>query len=453
MLWALLLVLADLSAFVTSSLVAFALVAAVRGNAIAPVNAALAAGPMIALNIVLFSVLGLYRRTYALSPRDAFYSVQAAMLLCAATLLGLFTLLPTLAASRAELLLAFVISSIVVGSERALLESLHQREQSSLGRIAVLGRSASEVADALKRSGRNVVTILGQRLDDTDVSSLYALAADPSVDHGIPWLRAAQQVGCDHVVLTEMPDAEIVPPLVQLLESRGMSVAFAPASLASRACAMRVEQSSERVVLVAVPLAACRMQWRALKRAADLVLGLLALVLFLPVMACAALATLVDSGRPILFRQTRVGRGGRNFEILKFRTMPVDVESGSGPVWSPAGDRRPTRVGRFLRRTSFDELPQLFNVLRGEMSLVGPRPERPCFVERFAHEYPRYRERFLMKPGITGWAHVEMKRNAAPSEIGQRIEFDLSYIEEWSPLLDGLIVLKTAAEFLFQRAS
>ena len=144
------------------------------------------------------------------------------------------------------------------------------------------------------------------------------------------------------------------------------------------------------------------MQWRALKRAADLVLGLLALVLFLPVMACAALATLVDSGRPILFRQTRVGRGGRNFEILKFRTMPVDVESGSGPVWSPAGDRRPTRVGRFLRRTSFDELPQLFNVLRGEMSLVGPRPERPCFVERFAHEYPRYRERFLMKPGITG---------------------------------------------------
>jgi lipopolysaccharide/colanic/teichoic acid biosynthesis glycosyltransferase len=231
-----------------------------------------------------------------------------------------------------------------------------------------------------------------------------------------------------------------------------MTLAFSPPT-AARACAMRVERCAGQTLLVAEPLVGCRLRWRAVKRATDIVLALVALVAFSPVMALAALATYLDSGRPIFFRQTRVGRGGENFEIFKFRTMPLNVESVSGPMWSPGGDSRPTRVGRFLRRTSFDELPQLFNVLRGEMSLVGPRPERPCFVEQFAHQYRRYDDRHLMKPGITGWAHVQMRRNPDRSELGARLDYDLFYIENWSPFLDALVLVKTAAEFLFQRAS
>ena len=156
---------------------------------------------------------------------------------------------------------------------------------------------------------------------------------------------------------------------------------------------------------------------------------------------------------PIFYRQARVGRGGNDFEILKFRTMPVTAESATGPIWTQQGDSRATKLGAFLRRTSLDELPQLFNVIRGDMSIVGPRPERPVFVELFRQYLPRYDERLLVRPGLTGWSHVQMKRNAPISDIAERLSHDLYYIENYSFLMDVSIVLKTAAEFLFQRAA
>jgi putative colanic acid biosynthesis UDP-glucose lipid carrier transferase len=134
--------------------------------------------------------------------------------------------------------------------------------------------------------------------------------------------------------------------------------------------------------------------------------------------------------------------------------MAVDAESRGGAVWAvgdPAKDSRATRVGAFIRKTSIDELPQFINVLKGDMSIVGPRPERPIFVEQFRQRFARYDERHLVRPGITGWAHVHMRRSPSLDQIGERLDLDSFYIENYSPLLDICITFKTAVEVLFQR--
>jgi lipopolysaccharide/colanic/teichoic acid biosynthesis glycosyltransferase len=184
------------------------------------------------------------------------------------------------------------------------------------------------------------------------------------------------------------------------------------------------------------------------KRAFDLVVASVALLIASPIMLLAALAIVAETGQPVLFRQERVGRDGGRFDVLKFRTMRRDA----GKEWARPGDTRITRVGAFLRRTSIDELPQLFNVLKGEMSIVGPRPEMVEFAERFAREMPAYDQRHVVAPGITGWAQVYHKRNLAPDEIGQIMPYDLFYVERASVVLDGAIVLKTIAEVLFHSA-
>jgi lipopolysaccharide/colanic/teichoic acid biosynthesis glycosyltransferase len=153
-----------------------------------------------------------------------------------------------------------------------------------------------------------------------------------------------------------------------------------------------------------------------------------------------------------MYRQERVGRDGHTFNMLKFRSMRLDAEK-DGAKLATAGDDRCTRVGKFIRRTSLDELPQLFNVLRGDMSVVGPRPERPVFVQRFEQDHPRYSERHLVAPGITGWSQVYGKRVVGFEDVPDKLRGDLFYVENWSLFMDVAVCLKTAAEVLFHRAA
>jgi Undecaprenyl-phosphate glucose phosphotransferase len=171
--------------------------------------------------------------------------------------------------------------------------------------------------------------------------------------------------------------------------------------------------------------------WNAiLKRAVDLLLGSLAVTLFSPLMALIALSIRVTSPGPILYRQERMGLDGNRFQMLKFRTMIHEAEKSTGPVWASRNDPRVTWLGRWLRRTSLDELPQLVNVLRGEMSLVGPRPERPLLIEQFRKSIPKYMLRHKVKAGMTGWAQINGWRGNTSLE--KRIEHDIEYIESWS---------------------
>ncbi len=185
-----------------------------------------------------------------------------------------------------------------------------------------------------------------------------------------------------------------------------------------------------------------------LKRAIDIVLATIALIVFLPMMIVTAAAIYLESGRPIFFLQERIGLRGRVFSIFKFRTMQTEA----GNEWARPGDRRITRLGSALRRFSIDELPQILNVLRGDMSVVGPRPEMRSFAARFREYLPAYDERHGVKPGLTGWAQVYMKRNLTPSDAEAVLLHDLFYVRHRSIYLDLVLICKTAAEFLFHRA-
>jgi exopolysaccharide biosynthesis polyprenyl glycosylphosphotransferase len=178
-----------------------------------------------------------------------------------------------------------------------------------------------------------------------------------------------------------------------------------------------------------------------LKRAFDLVVSAVLLIVLSPLWLALAVAIALSGAGPILYRQERVGRAGRIFTLLKFRSMIPDAEAETGPVFASPGDARRTLVGRFMRRFSLDELPQLANILRGEMSLVGPRPERPFFVERFGAEIPRYLERHQVRPGVTGWAQVNDLRGS--TSIADRTIYDIYYIENWTLSFDIKILLLT----------
>ena len=177
------------------------------------------------------------------------------------------------------------------------------------------------------------------------------------------------------------------------------------------------------------------------KRALDVAFSLVALAILSPLLLAIAAAVKASSPGPVFYRQERMGLNGRTFGMLKFRSMPVDAEARTGAVWSRPGESRATPVGAFLRRTSLDELPQFINVLRGDMSVVGPRPERPVLIEGFRHEIPGYMLRHKMKAGITGWAQVNGWRG--DTSLRKRIEYDLYYIQNWSLWFDVRIMWLT----------
>ena len=179
------------------------------------------------------------------------------------------------------------------------------------------------------------------------------------------------------------------------------------------------------------------------KRVFDIVGSLVLLAVGIPIMIVAAIAIVVESGFPIFYSQERVGRGGRVFRVVKFRSMRTDAEKDGKPRWATKQDDRITRVGRIIRKTRIDELPQLFNVLRGEMSLVGPRPERPYFVDQLARDIPFFAVRHSVKPGLTGWAQVRFQYGSSIDDAVQKLQYDLYYVKNHTLFLDALILAET----------
>jgi sugar transferase (PEP-CTERM system associated) len=271
------------------------------------------------------------------------------------------------------------------------------------------------------------------------------LAADPtgrilrSNDFAV--LQAAQAVGADQIVIA--PDERRGMNLERLLECK--NAGFPVVQYLSF-----VEKEIRRVDLKRMELG-----WllysdgfqfsaidRFLKRLFDLTASVLVLAVTSPVLLCAVLAIRWEGPGPVLYRQERVTQGGRHFRILKLRTMRVDAEA-SGAVWAATKDARITRVGAFLRRTRIDELPQLVNVLRGEMSFVGPRPERPVFVTELVRQIPLYNERHMVKAGLTGWAQINYPYGASVDDARSKLSYDLYYVKNFSVLFDLVILLQT----------
>ena len=191
---------------------------------------------------------------------------------------------------------------------------------------------------------------------------------------------------------------------------------------------------------------------RLMKRTIDLALSTVMIVLALPVMLATAAAIWLDDGAPVLYRQERVGENGRTFVLSKFRSMRKDAEKGT-PIWAKDGDDRITRIGRFIRKTRLDELPQLWNVIRGDMSFVGPRPERPYFVEELSRAIPFYQQRHAVKPGLTGWAQVKYRYGSSLDDAMEKLRYDLYYIKHLSIFFDLTIVFDTVKVVLFRKGA
>lgn len=286
--------------------------------------------------------------------------------------------------------------------------------------------------------------------DDPNKLSFGALAGAPILGASADIERLAREVRADEVVLA-------------ITHRHTITQAAFDALLACREHGLRVttmESVYERVlgrvpvehlgrnIAAALPVeergATERLYW-AFKRAADVAGALIALVPLGLLIPFVALADALGNRGPLFYTQTRVGKAGQPFRVYKFRTMRPDAEAATGAVWAQAGDGRIPRVGRLLRRTRLDELPQALNVLRGEMSFIGPRPERPEFVEQLAEVIPFYKARHAVKPGLTGWAQVRFGYGSSVEHARVKLEYDLYYVRHAGFYLDALIALKTAA--------
>ncbi|MGH2948670.1 MAG: sugar transferase [Solirubrobacteraceae bacterium] len=352
---------------------------------------------------------------------------------------------------------AWVFSVVFVGAGRICLAAV-QRQARTRGEVgkATLIIGAGEV-------GAQVARRLNAQ-PEYGLMPVGFLDADPApqVERtalGVPILgtpadlrQVAADVGAQHVILafSSAPDRGLIP-VARECEALGLEVSLVPRLFESMTDRVALER------LGGLPLIGLRsvdpQGWLfACKYALDRLLATAALLAVTPLLLAVAVAVRLSSPGPILFRQLRVGRDGKAFHLLKFRSMrtareatPFRPAPGSAPGGIEGADRR-TRVGRLIRRTSIDELPQLINVLRGEMSLVGPRPERPEFVELFRHDVERYGDRHRVKSGITGWAQVHGLRGQ--TSLADRVEWDNFYIENWSLWLDVKILLMTVAAIL-----
>lgn len=408
----------------------------------------------VALWVVTFARLGLYGGIYALTIKDELYYTIAGLSLGTIPQLVLFTIFPGISTSRVALLCALGFSIVLVGSSRAAVHAARSTSRFARSRrTAVVGTpervaSAMESLELPEDSATLLVTVddIDQSINDIDLSRDADLTC-------IEWFSRARSWGCDALILTEILPPNIVPHLLEVSARDHIQFAFAPPRITRFAYSLSLAADGRQALIVPGRLRACTPRAQLFKRLNDVTLACVALMLFAPIMIAAAIAVAVDSGLPIFYAQERVGLGGRVFSILKFRSMKQDAEREVGAVWASAADPRKTRVGGILRRFSIDELPQLINVLRGDMSLVGPRPERPVFVDLFRKTLTRYDERHLIRPGITGWSQVHMQRVLEPSAAGEKLEYDLQYLENWSPFLDLSVLFQTLFEFLFHRAA
>ena len=403
---------------------------------------------------LLFPLFGLYEPQRGVSIVWEFQQLVLAWLMLAGMVVGALFISKTgedFSRVWVTLWLAggFVATLLLRASVRLLLRGLRRRGL-NLRHIAIVGAGAlgQTIAERLHNAAWTGYSIVGFYDDDAakigaEIGGHRVLASPDilvsEIDHG----------NIDQVWIALPLRAERrIRELLTMLRASSVEVRFVPDIYSFH---LLNHSLTEIAGLPVVSLTETPMSGRnrVVKALLDLTLTTLILVPALPVMALIAIGVRLSSPGPILYRQDRVTWNGAQFTMLKFRTMRIDAEAASGPVWSPRGDLRVTPFGAWLRRLSLDELPQLFNVLKGEMSLVGPRPERPEFVDEFRRRVPGYMQKHLVKAGITGWAQVHDLRGN--TNLVKRIEFDLFYIENWSVWLDLRILALTLGHVLLSR--
>ena len=349
--------------------------------------------------------------------------------------------------SRITVILAFATVGICVLLERYLLfrwELFMARRRSKVNHVVIIGTNsiAARLKNTLQNEPRLGARVTGffRTLPDAELHpSITAEQVKGNIDdikHFIETNRV------DQIILADMGiGTDRIIKLILLCEQSLATFSLVPDLFHIMTGGIDI-QAIDNIPLLGVSRWPLDNFWnRAGKRFEDIVGAIAGFVFLSPLMLIVAIMIKRDTPGPVFFQQERCGERGKKFNLIKFRTMFVNAEDKTGPVWTVENDPRCTRVGSFLRHFNIDELPQLWNVIRGEMSLVGPRPERPFFVAQFKEDINRYMWRHVSKPGITGWAQVNGLRGN--TDISERIKYDLYYLENWSLAFDFKILLKT----------
>ena len=386
----------------------------------------------------------LNRRRTTLDQRLLVIRVGQVWATASLALAALFVWLPSLAVGRGVFLLVLLALPVIALSWR-LAGRRYRRRAGVTQRLLIEGCSVETVRLARELHYRRHdlgIQIVG--FVDRDPAMVGVRLFNPSVIGTVDDLPALVTTHAADRVAVSTSSALDDLPLERLLRLRLSGVSFD--HLAGVYEEYTGKLAIETLTPSALMFAAGFSQhgWlRAVKRVIDLLTSLCALIVGLPLMTLIAIAIKVSSPGPVLYRQTRVGEGGRYFTLYKFRSMQTDAESDSGPTWAKDQDPRVTGIGRILRHCRFDELPQLLNVLRGDMSLVGPRPERPELEGKLIELVPLYVQRQLVKPGITGWAQVRHGYCTSVADARVKLQYDLFYIKNMSLALDLLILFMT----------
>lgn len=403
--------------------------------------------------LVFFLFLGLYRERYAGSRFDEFVSIlQAATLGILVLFFVLFIESLDALGARANLAAYWLATVVFVSLGRILVRSLQKvliLKGKGLHRALIVGWS-----DALYALYEEVVRYPEAGLDIVGAVRLGTgtngrgdnLSADgtPVPFHDVEDLpNLIDRLDIQDVLISlGSSDGEALMKVLTLCDGKNVHLKLVP-DFYSIIGGMARTEHMYGLPLIEVQPEPMQVWEYVVKRLLDVVVSLVVLIIGLPLWIILTLLVRLTSHGPAIYRQKRIGRHGKPFTMYKFRTMKNNAEAGTGPVWAQANDPRYTALGRWVRKTRLDEVPQFVNVLRGDMSLVGPRPERPYFVEKLTREIPLYNRRHRVKPGITGWAQVKWKYDTSLDDVRQKVKYDLFYIENMSLKRDFQILFRT----------
>jgi sugar transferase (PEP-CTERM system associated) len=398
------------------------------------------------------TAMGLYQRDLREGPGAMLMRLGMSFLAGLFLMFIVYLVAPKLFVSAHAFGIALLTSFLGIASCRFLCVPRTDTRLSRRVLILGVGNRAMQIASLRRRSDRQGVTIVG----------FVDFGTEPRIVHGRTIFQVrtslcdlAEQHDVDEIVVA-LDERRNALPLAQILECkmRGVRVLEETAYLERQLGKIRLDTLQPSSLVFADGFTQSVLKPTS-KRLFDIVMSTVLLVLASPVMLITALAILIESrGQgPILYSQNRVGRGGKEFHVLKFRSMRVDAEKDGVAQWARKDDDRITRVGRVIRKTRVDELPQLLNVLRGDMSFVGPRPERPQFVSQLGQQIPYYDLRHHVKPGITGWAQVCYPYGASSDDSREKLQYDLYYIKNYSLFLDLMVIVQTLQVVLWGKGS
>lgn len=426
----------------------------IEGWAFDPVGLELKASVYALVMVAVMTAMGLYERHFWDGKADMMLRVAVGFLLGLFTITLIYYFVPDLYMGRGEFGIAFACSFICVVVARYAFFRLSDHEALKR-RVLVLGTGykAHQVEQLSTGShGRGFALVGFVRMNEADDVIVDGARVLPA---GTLLRRYTENERIDEIIVA-MDDRRRGFPVDDILDCKinGVTVSDLATFFERESGKIRIDALHPSSMIFSDGFRQAALKSFG-KRCFDVVASLLLLGLTWPIMLATAIAIWWESARsgPILYKQARVGRNDRVFDVLKFRSMRTDAEQNGVAQWAQKNDSRITRVGAFIRKTRIDELPQLFNVLRGEMSFVGPRPERPQFVSMLERTIPYYSMRHRVNPGITGWAQICYPYGASEEDALEKLQYDLYYIKNYSLFLDFMVLLQTAHVILWGKGA